>query len=291
MRRYPRALGPALFSVWLVSLMPGTAFALPLESRVPGGIARLTLGKITPGTPAPRAWLAEQAVWVAPDRGEWVAIVGIALDTPPGLQELRIDEGTAERVLRFEVMPKRYPEQRITLKDTSKVTLSPADETRALAEIAEIQALKRHWRESQETDGDLRLPAEGRISGLFGRRRVFNGEPRAPHSGLDLAIPRGTPIKAPAAGSILAATDYFFNGKTVFVDHGNGLITLMCHLDRIDVAPGERVVAGQTLGRTGMSGRASGPHLHWSVVLNGVMTDPVLFLDPARSPAHPSARR
>ena len=151
---------------------------------------------------------------------------------------------------------------------------------RAEREIARIQQLKRHWRDADETDSNFRQPAEGRLSSHFGLRRFFNGEARAPHNGLDLAVPRGTPVAASAAGSVLGIDDYFFNGKTVFVDHGNGLITMVCHLDRIDVQVGEIVRSGQRLGLSGMTGRASGPHVHWSVVLNGVM------VDPARVPGH-----
>ena len=112
----------------------------------------------------------------------------------------------------------------------------------------------------------------------FGLRRFFNGEARAPHSGLDVAVPRGTPVGSVAPGKVLAVDDYFFNGKTVFVDHGSGLLSMVCHLDRIDVRPGDSVTRGQLLGLSGMTGRASGPHVHWSVVLNGVMVDPALFL-------------
>ena len=112
----------------------------------------------------------------------------------------------------------------------------------------------------------------------FGLRRIFNGEARAPHSGLDVAVPRGRPIKAAAQGKILATGDYFFNGKTVFIDHGNGLISMYCHLDRIDVQSGDQVTQGQRVGLAGSTGRSSGPHLHWSVVLNGTMVDPELFL-------------
>ena len=108
---------------------------------------------------------------------------------------------------------------------------------------------------------------------------MFNGEPRAPHSGLDLAVARGTPIGASAGGRVLAVDDYFFNGRTVFVDHGNGLISMYCHLERIDVHAGDAVRRGQPLGLAGMSGRASGPHLHWSVILNGALVDPELFVD------------
>ena len=156
--------------------------------------------------------------------------------------------------------------------------LSAADLARAESEISAIKELKRHWRAAQDTDLAFILPAEGELAGRFGVRRFFNGEPRSPHAGLDVAAKLGTPVKASAQGQVLAIGDYFFNGKTVFVDHGNGLITMYCHLERIDVQAGAIVSKGQLLGLSGQTGRATGPHLHWSVVLNGVMVDPELFI-------------
>jgi murein DD-endopeptidase MepM/ murein hydrolase activator NlpD len=252
--------------------------ALPRASNVPGGIALIRLGPVSAQGKAPRAWFEDQPVLVAAESGQWVAVIGLALDLPAGAHDLRVGEGNEQKILHFEVGGKRYPEQHITLKDSSKVNLSPTDETRAVAEIATIKELKRHWRDADSTETDFALPAEGSLASRFGLRRFFNGEPRAPHSGLDVAVPRGTPIKTSARGKVLAVDDYFFNGKTVFVDHGNGLISMYCHLDRIDVQAGDPVSQGQRLGLSGMTGRASGPHLHWSVMLNGVMVDPELFL-------------
>ena len=254
------------------------AQALPTASSVPGGVALIRLGAVAAGASAPHARFGEQRVLVAAQSGQWFAVLGLALDLAPGTHELTVDDGRGERNLAFEVSEKRYPEQRITLKDSSKVTLSDDDGTRALAEIATIQQLKRHWRDSDSTDSNFLLPAKGRLASRFGLRRIFNGELRAPHSGLDLAVGRGTPIGASAPGQVLATGDYFFNGRSVFVDHGNGLISMYCHLDRIDVAAGDSVGRGQRIGLSGMSGRASGPHLHWSVILNGAMVDPELFV-------------
>ena len=273
---YPRLRAAAL--ILLTLALPNVVHALPKASPVPGGIALVRLGAVATHPSTPHAWLGEQPVLVSADNGQWIAVVGLALDLPLGPQELRVSNGSEQKTLRFEVRDKRYPEQRITLKDSSKVNLSPADEERAIREIATIQGLKRHWRETNDTDSDFLLPAEGRLASRFGLRRIFNGEPRAPHSGLDVAVARGTPIKASAHGKVLAVDDYFFNGKTVFVDHGNGLISMYCHLDRRDVQVGDSVAQGQTVGLAGMTGRASGPHLHWSVVLNGTMVDPELFL-------------
>jgi len=260
-------------------IIPALADALPKALSVPGGIALVRLGAVTTPSDAPRAWLGDQPVLVASENGQWTAVVGLALDLPVGAQELRVEDGGRQRTLRFDVGTKKYPEQRIHLKDSGKVQLSPDDETRALGEIATIQNIKRHWRMADDTETRLVRPVEGRLASRFGLRRVFNGEPRAPHVGLDVAVPRGTSVKASAPGLVLAVGDYFFNGKTVFLDHGNGLISMYCHLDRIDVQAGDPVTRGQGVGLSGMTGRASGPHLHWSVILNGVMVDPELFLD------------
>jgi len=109
-------------------------------------------------------------------------------------------------------------------------------------------------------------------------RRFFNGEERNPHSGLDFAAATGTPIKSPAAGKVILTGNYFFNGNTVFVDHGQGLISMFCHLSRIDVAVGDEVPRGGVLGKVGSTGRATGPHLHWNVSLNGNRVDPAIFI-------------
>ena len=266
-------------AVFLLALaLPFPALALPEESRVPGGIALVRLGAVSLNSAKPRVWLGEQPVWVSANNGQWVAVVGLTLDLPPGAHNLRTDDGEVQRQVEFDVRPKNYPSQHIRLKDSSKVTLSPAYEARAVAEIAEIQNLKRHWRDEEADDLQFIQPAAGRLASRFGLRRFFNGEARATHSGLDVAIGRGTPVKATARGTVLAVGDYFFNGKTVFVDHGNGLISMVCHLDRIDVQAGDPVSQGQRVGLSGMTGRASGPHLHWSMVLNGVMVDPALFI-------------
>ena len=265
----------------LALTLPSIAHALPTAANVPGGVALVKLGTVSTHAAPPRAWLGDQPVWVSAENGQWIAVVGLALDTPAGTHELRISDGVQQKRLLFEVSAKYYPEQRITLKDSGKVNLSASDEARAEREIAEIQELKRHWRETDkpgDTDSSFLLPAEGRLVSRFGLRRFFNSEPRSPHNGLDVSVPRGTLIRASAPGKVIAVGDYFFNGKTVFVDHGNGLLSMYCHLDRIDAHEGDSVGKGQRIGRSGMSGRASGPHLHWSVILNGVMVDPALFL-------------
>jgi len=142
-----------------------------------------------------------------------------------------------------------------------------------------------------DTDTDFALPAEGRLTGRFGVRRYFNGEARSPHAGFDIAVPTGSPVKANARGTVLATGEFFFNGKTVFIDHGNGLLSMYCHLERLDVSPGDPVNKRQVIGRSGMTGRATGPHLHWSVILNGAMVDPWLFVSTDRRTSRPTAGR
>ena len=256
---------------------------LPQASNVPGGVALVPLGSVSASAAMPQSWLGDQPVLVASDHGQWYAVVGLPLDMAPGLHELRVRLGEVTKTQGFEVIPKSYPEQHITLKDKGKVQLSAENLARAEREIAVIKELKHHWRAAPDTDLTFVIPAEGRLSGDFGLRRIFNGEPRSPHAGIDVALARGSPVRASAHGRVLAVEDYFFNGKTIFVDHGNGLITMYCHLDQFNVTSGETVGKGQRIGLSGETGRATGPHLHWSVILNGAMVDPELFIPKKRN--------
>jgi hypothetical protein len=267
------------FCLFVFLVIPQFAQAsLPDSSSVPGGIAIVPLGSALAGANRPQAWLGDQPVLVASDHNQWFAVVGLSLDMTPGPYMLSVRIDDASKAMRFQVNAKDYPEQHITLKDKGKVQLSNADLARAEREVSVIRKLKRHWRDAQDTDLALIMPVKGRLASRFGLRRFFNGEPRLPHAGLDVAVARGTPVMASTQGQVLSVDDYFFNGKTIFLDHGNGLITMYCHLDRIDVQTGQTVSKGQPLGLSGQTGRATGPHLHWSVILNGAMVDPELFI-------------
>lgn len=262
------------------ALLAGTAGALPQHAPVPGGVAVVRIGDAAGGPPTVAFAGRPQAV--VRDRGEWVALVGIPLDAAAGEGELSIGAAGAARTLRFAIRDKRYPEQHLRIPDRKMVEPPPELAQRIAAEQERLKALKGHFSPEPEPETAFRLPADGRLSARFGGRRVLNGLPRAPHAGLDVAVGAGSPVRAAAAGTVIAVEDFYFAGRTVVVDHGRGLLTLYAHLSRIDVAPGQRLAGGERLGLSGASGRATGPHLHWGVMLGGGSVDPELFLAPRR---------
>jgi murein DD-endopeptidase MepM/ murein hydrolase activator NlpD len=221
------------------------------------------------------------------DTGGWQAVVGIPLTARPGEHTLKVRYGKGTtRSQTFTVHDKRYAEQHLTVKNKRMVDPNPADLRRIEGDSVRIKAALAHWRESTTFESPFSLPVPGELSSSFGLRRYFNGQPRKPHSGTDIAAPLGTPIQAPEAGLVVETGNYFFNGKTVFLDHGQGLVTMYCHLERIDVTPGQRVARGAVLGVVGKTGRVTGAHLHWSVSLNQTMVDPLLFLPAALAATH-----
>lgn len=277
-----RALALAL----LLSCLAGLAAALPQEARVPGGIALLPLPASLPATAEAR--FGEARVLVARDGGgRRVAVVGLPLGAVPGeaALELRLPGTTAPyETLRFTILPKAYPEQHITLPaDSRHVHPGPEELARYAREAQEQQAAYRVFTAGNGAWPAFVLPTAGAPNPSFGRKRFFNGEERQAHLGMDIAAPEGQPVVAPAAGTVLLTGDYFFNGRTVLIDHGQGLVSMLCHLSEIHVIPGDRLRAGDAVGRVGRTGRATGPHLHWTVSLNDVRIDPLLVL-PATTP-------
>jgi murein DD-endopeptidase MepM/ murein hydrolase activator NlpD len=173
-----------------------------------------------------------------------------------------------------------YPVQRIQLPDDRMVHLSPEDLERVLREkerLAPLWALEGERRFTLPLHPPLLpLPAGGR----FGSRRIINGEPRSPHSGVDYPARRGEAVLAIARGVVRLSDDLFFGGNSVFIDHGDGLVSMYMHLSRVDVAAGQQVERGQRIGAVGSTGRATGPHLHFGIRWHGARVDPALLLGP-----------
>jgi murein DD-endopeptidase MepM/ murein hydrolase activator NlpD len=247
-----------------------------LNKPVPGGVAVVDLGS---AAQAPKATYDGKPVLVVKEQGvRWLAIVGVPLTVKPGSQQLVAKDASGSRNLNFVVGNKKYPEQRITLKNQRQVNPNPDDLKRIEGELAEQLKAYRSFSPGTPSNLVLDKPVGGPLSSKFGVRRFFNGEERNPHSGLDFAVPAGTPIKAPAAGKVILTGNYFFNGNTVFVDHGQGFISMFCHMSKIDVKVGDAVPRGGVVGRVGSTGRATGPHMHWNVSLNDARVDPAIFI-------------
>ena len=243
-----------------------------LNKPVPGGVAVIALGD---APQAPRVRYQDKPALVIKEDGKrWIAIVGIPLSVKTGTQQIDANG----QPLSFQVEPRHYREQRITLKNQEQVSPNPANLKRIERELAEQRDAYRHFSPRQPSNLLFDKPVDGPLSSPFGLRRFFNDQERNPHSGLDFAAPAGTPIKAPAAGQVILTGDYFFNGKTVFVDHGQGLISMFCHLSQIGVQVGDELARGEVLGQVGSTGRSTGPHLHWNVSLNDARIDPSIFI-------------
>ncbi len=248
---------------------------LPHENAVPGGIKILHLDSGGPSLPYVDA--DGHRALVLPDDSKWVAVIGIPLSAPLGMRQVIVRGTNGRQVIEFSVGNKQYASQSLKVAPR-QVNLSAADLARVNEEKMRIDHALSHWTEPPPESLHLPQPVPGPRSSSFGSRRIFNGEARNPHSGMDIAAPTGTPVRAPIAGTVVDTGDYFFNGNTVFVDHGRGLISMYCHLSAIDVKPGQRLAAGTRIGAVGMTGRATGPHLHWGLSLNRAWVDPELFL-------------
>jgi len=252
--------------------------ALPRDTRVPGGIAIIDLGA---GAESPGAvFYGEYRAPIVRTADGWKAIVGIPLATEPGQQTVKLvtpQAGDKDREIAFTVAPKTYATQNLTV-EPRKADPLPEDLKRIDAETERTERALATYTESLSPTWRWTVPVPGERSDSYGKRRVFNGLPRKPHSGMDIATPTGTPIRNPAAGRVVETGDFFFNGNTVFVDHGQGVLTMYCHLSRIDVKTGDVVKEGDVLGLVGATGRVTGPHLHWGVSVNRAMVDPALLL-------------
>jgi len=256
-------------------LVPVTASALDLAGKfVQGG---LVLGTTVPGA---TVTLDERAVPVTPD-GRFV--FGFGRDTTVSILIVTLPDGEREE-RRLDIGQREYDIQRVDGVPQNTVTPDPAELARIKREASDIRAL----REIAGTDTDFATPmiwpARGPISGVYGSQRILNGEPRAPHMGVDIAAPAGSPIVAAAGGVVRFAAELFLTGNTILIDHGYGLETSYAHLSRIDVKPGQRLRQGEQIGLVGATGRVTGPHLHWGMEWFQLRLDPQLVVGPMPAP-------
>jgi murein DD-endopeptidase MepM/ murein hydrolase activator NlpD len=272
-------LGLALTALGLASTAWTSAqaagFELPHESAVPGGVKIIRLDAA--GAAIPYVDSDGNRALVVQDGSSWVAVIGIPLSAPLGRHRVVVHQNEGRQEIEFTVGDKRYASQSLKVAP-SHVDLSAADLARVTREKIQIDHALSHWTEAAPESLLMPPPVPGIRSSSFGLRRIFNGESRAPHSGMDIAAATGTPVLLPIGGTVVDTGDYFFTGNTVFVDHGRGLVSMYCHLSAVDVTPGQRVAAGTRIGAVGMTGRATGPHLHWALSLNHAWVDPALFL-------------
>ncbi|MBF0589576.1 MAG: M23 family metallopeptidase [Magnetococcales bacterium] len=245
-------------------LDPGTAAIIHITDAIPGSSFQ--------------GWLNDTPFPITPDGA---AIIALDMEVEPGVAHLRVETTSphgerAGLVKKLSVMRRPYKEERLTLPK-KKVNLNKKDLTRAVKETAWIK--KTYTRRGGRVGylEGFQMPFKGRLSGIFGSRRILNGEPRKPHGGIDLAARRGTPIRTTAPGTVAMAGrgEFFFTGNTVVVDHGDGVISLYSHMHKVRVKEGDWLPRGAIIGTVGSTGRATGPHLHWGITVRGDRVDPL----------------
>lgn len=264
-----------LFAIALFSLSKH-ALAFPENSLRPGGLGVIS---VLPSNQA-KPYVSYNASPVALVKGQqnWLAVVGIPLSAKSGSHQITIkDKSGKVTKKRFNVKTHQYKTQRLTIKNKNKVNPNKKSTKRIEKEYLLKQKLKKTFSPTAPKMNFIK-PVTGRDSGRFGLKRILNGQKRNPHSGMDIAAPQGRKIKAAESGRVLFVGDFFFTGKVVYLDHGNGLLSLYAHLSKIHVKQGQQVKRGEVIARVGKTGRVTGAHLHWSVYLNGNSIDPSLFI-------------
>ena len=251
---------------------------LPIANPVPGGIAIIKLHEDF--DQQDKVYFNKKRVLTRKMNNAWQALVGLPLTIKPGTYKIvSITPQGNKTHFQFSVANKDYETRHITIPNKRMVSPSKKDIDRHYKERPLIVAALKEWSEQDNVQTDFIVPVEGRFSSIFGLKRIYNNQKRIRrHTGLDIAAPVGTQIKSPAKGKVIRTGSYFFTGNTVFIDHGQGLVSMYCHLNKTHVKAGQQLEQGQDIGTVGMTGRVSGPHLHWVISLNDTKVDPKLFL-------------
>jgi hypothetical protein len=253
-----------------------TVLPNPMDRGAPG---RVVVSGLSPDSPV-TATFDDKPIFFFPHRGELMGFFGADVMIKIGDHPLKVSWGPGpenQRTVSVTVKDKSYGVRDIKVPQ-SQVDLSPADLERTKIEReATIKALATQSPEKLWT-GAFIEPVNGRINSSFGRQTRLNGimNPR-PHAGADYLVPEGTPVKAPADGKVILTGNHFFAGNSVYVDHGQGLISMFFHLSRIDAAEGQDIKKGEILGLVGKTGRVTGAHLHYGLYINGARIDPPVF--------------
>jgi murein DD-endopeptidase MepM/ murein hydrolase activator NlpD len=260
------------YLILLCAISTGPSALATEQSLRPGGIAILAVGD--DDGDAPSVTMGGKPLLVMRRDGQWLAVAGIPLDAEIGELAILVDGKETP----IAVADHAYREQRITVENQSFVEQDQEQLDRIWSERKIIDAVLTSFTDLPLDGLSLAAPVPGKQSSSFGYRRFFNDQPRSPHKGMDISAGSGQPISAPREGLVAAIGNYFFNGNTVLIDHGQGFVTMYCHLSEIAVEEGQSVVPGDAIGAVGATGRVTGPHLHFGTYLNGTAVDPAIFL-------------
>jgi murein DD-endopeptidase MepM/ murein hydrolase activator NlpD len=277
-RRHPSFKRRGLWALFVCCALSGQAAPSDVVfSADQGSIVQLSFGN-EPGVKSVQVNWEGKHVSAYRDGNAWTTLLGVDLDTKPGDHKTDVlvtmeDGRTDKREAVVKVVAKKYPTTELNV-DEKYVELSKADLARANRESKETEAIYAVVSSEALWSEPFRIPIAGRTGTNFGHRRIFNGEPRAPHAGADLKATTGTPIHATNRGRVALAKNLFFTGNTVILDHGLGIYSLYAHLSRIDVKKGDVVKNDQVVGLAGATGRVTGPHLHWGLRVQGARVDP-----------------
>jgi len=269
----------SVVSTLLAALLSTSAFSAQQDLELPPNLQQ---GQLVIGH-APHGVKIEYAGRRLRVGDDGIFVFGIERDAPAQIKlHVRYSNGKAHDQL-IAVAKREYHVERIEGLPQKTVKPDPETAKKIRAELARVSDAKRHDEAREDFLAGFQLPVEdARISGVYGSQRIDNGIPQSPHAGLDMAVPTGTPVHAPAAGVVrLAEPDMILTGGTVLIDHGFGLYSALIHMSRLDVKTGDKVASGQVIGLSGATGRASGPHVHWGFSWFDVRLDPALLLKPA----------
>jgi murein DD-endopeptidase MepM/ murein hydrolase activator NlpD len=273
-----------LFTTIFIFLIPLHLYALNVELQpkevVPGGVFLLKIKTDKTSSAdlhSPKAEFAGKKIDFYQDAdNHFIALVPVDIGTSPKKYAIIVNSGGDKKIVHIRVKPYKFPTEKITLPE-EKVILGPEDLKRAEREAELLKGIL-----SQNTtrvwDGRFITPTDTRVSEVFGVKRIMNGKRTSVHGGMDYKGETGTPIRAVNSGMVVLRNELFFGGNTLVIDHGMGLYSVYMHLSEFKVAKDERVSKGQVIGLVGMTGRATGPHLHFGVKLQGVNINPESLL-------------